>query len=170
MIKRKHCRENASMCVGTVEVLGQNLGCGCKRFTKQQHPELEKITLWEAPARPDTGNDIKPWSGRYGTLQFWFTFIVTSIHPSVFTSDLISEVNTDGWKCPLTSRHTHPHAADSFLPWSHSGQVDLVQGLVRELQVDALWCYGELERHSLVGLRHRYGNTGAQTCKHRRLL
>ena len=60
----------------------------------------------------------------------------------------------------------HPDAADSLLPGSDPGQVDLVQGLVGQLQVDALWCYGELERHRLVGLRHRYGNTSEQKCKH----
>lgn len=50
--------------------------------------------------------------------------------------------------------HPHPHAADSFLPGSHSGQVDLVQRLVGQLQVDTLWRYGELEGNCLVGLCH----------------
>lgn len=53
----------------------------------------------------------------------------------------------------------HLEAADSFLPGSNSREVDLVQGLIGQLQVNTLWCYGELERHSLVSLRHFYENT-----------
>lgn len=69
----------------------------------------------------------------------------------------LSNTHTQG-----ISHNPYPHAADSFLPWSHSGQVDLVQGLIGQLQVNPLWCYGELECHRLVGLRHRYGNTNEQ--------
>ena len=43
---------------------------------------------------------------------------------------------------------------EALLPGAEARQVDLAEGLVRELQVDAIGGHRELERHRLVGLRH----------------
>lgn len=52
---------------------------------------------------------------------------------------------------------THSDAADALFPRSYSRQVDLVERLVRELEIDALRCDGELECHGLVSLCHGCG-------------
>ena len=56
---------------------------------------------------------------------------------------------------------THLHAADPFLPGAEPRAVDLVQGLVGQLQVHALGGDGELEGHGLVGLCHLWGGGAA---------
>ena len=43
---------------------------------------------------------------------------------------------------------------DTFLPRAHTREVDLSEGLVGQLQIDALRGDGELEGHRLVGFCH----------------
>lgn len=53
-------------------------------------------------------------------------------------------------------RVTDLNPADAFLPGPQSGKVDLIEGLVGQMQVDPLRRDGELKRHCLVSLCHDY--------------
>ncbi len=53
-------------------------------------------------------------------------------------------------------RVTDLNPADAFLPGSQSGEVDLTEGLVGQMQVDPLRTDGELKRYCLVSLCHHY--------------
>jgi hypothetical protein len=48
----------------------------------------------------------------------------------------------------------HLEADKLFLPGMQARQVDLSQGLMAQLQINAIWRDGELERHSLMSFCH----------------
>ncbi len=53
-------------------------------------------------------------------------------------------------------RVTDLDPAHAFLPGAQSREVDLVKGLVGQMQVDPLMSDGELKRYCLVSLCHHY--------------
>lgn len=53
-------------------------------------------------------------------------------------------------------RVTDLNPTNAFLPRSQSGEVDLTEGLIGQMQVDPLRGDGELKRYCLMSLRHHY--------------